>query len=150
MRWEADPRQCGSAQLACWTAAAPNGSCSHSARASQRPRRTPHRRCAAPAGLAHAAPVTPRTPPQASSAPSQPGLLQRLGRVLREKAAGDLERFVQGTSKTRERLGVSGSGRRPRRVCTNPTGPRLRANEAAPTPRRAAAARRSGGTSPCF
>jgi len=41
---------------------------------------------------------------------SAPNMLQKLGRVLREKAAGDLERFVQGTSKTRERLGVSRLG----------------------------------------
>ena len=41
-----------------------------------------------------------------SSAPA-PGLLQRLGRVLKEKASGDFERFFKGTVKTRERLGVS-------------------------------------------
>ncbi|KAG1662202.1 hypothetical protein FOA52_015828 [Chlamydomonas sp. UWO 241] len=35
-----------------------------------------------------------------------PGLLQRLGRVIKEKAAGDFDRFFQGTSKTRERLGL--------------------------------------------
>lgn len=40
---------------------------------------------------------------------SAPGLLQRLGRVLKEKAAGDIDRFIKGTSKTRERLGVSRS-----------------------------------------
>lgn len=33
-------------------------------------------------------------------------MLQRLGRVLKDKAAGDFDRFVKGTSKTRERLGV--------------------------------------------
>lgn len=33
-------------------------------------------------------------------------MLAKLGRVLREKAAGDYERFFKGTSKTRERLGV--------------------------------------------
>ena len=37
---------------------------------------------------------------------SQPGLLQRLGRVLKEKAEGDFDRFFKGTTKTRERLGV--------------------------------------------
>jgi hypothetical protein len=41
--------------------------------------------------------------PQATAEPS---LLQKLGRVLKEKAAGDYERFVKGTSKTRERLGL--------------------------------------------
>ena len=35
-----------------------------------------------------------------------PGLLQKLGRVLKEKAQGDLDRVFSGTSKTRERLGV--------------------------------------------
>ena len=35
------------------------------------------------------------------------GLFKKLGRVLREKAAGDLERVFKGTSKTREKLGVS-------------------------------------------
>ncbi|KXZ50743.1 hypothetical protein GPECTOR_15g428 [Gonium pectorale] len=35
-----------------------------------------------------------------------PGLLQRLGRVIKEKAAGDFDRFFKGTSKTRERLGL--------------------------------------------
>ncbi|EFJ51325.1 hypothetical protein VOLCADRAFT_79814 [Volvox carteri f. nagariensis] len=34
------------------------------------------------------------------------GLLQRLGRVIKEKAAGDFDRFFKGTSKTRERLGL--------------------------------------------
>jgi len=37
---------------------------------------------------------------------SNPGLLAKLGRVLKEKAAGDLDRFVKGTTKTRERLGL--------------------------------------------
>ena len=41
-----------------------------------------------------------------SATPEAPGLLQRLGRVLKEKAAGDFERFFKGTVKTRERLGV--------------------------------------------
>ncbi|GLI62591.1 hypothetical protein VaNZ11_005267 [Volvox africanus] len=35
-----------------------------------------------------------------------PGLLQRLGRVIKEKAAGDFDRFFKGTTKTRERLGL--------------------------------------------
>ena len=35
-----------------------------------------------------------------------PGVLQKLGRVLKEKAVGDFERVFQGTSKTREKLGV--------------------------------------------
>lgn len=48
--------------------------------------------------------LLPRT--QASAAQG-PGLLQRLGRVLKEKAAGDFDRFFKGTTKTRERLGVS-------------------------------------------
>jgi hypothetical protein len=33
-------------------------------------------------------------------------VLQKLGRVLREKAATDLDRILHGASKTRERLGV--------------------------------------------
>jgi hypothetical protein len=51
-------------------------------------------------------------PPQgciAHSSTGSPGLLQRLGRVLKDKAAGDFDRFFKGTSKTRERLGVSHS-----------------------------------------
>lgn len=43
-------------------------------------------------------------PPHASGGPS---LLAKLGRVLQEKAAADVERVFKGTSKTRERLGVS-------------------------------------------
>ena len=35
-----------------------------------------------------------------------PGLIQKLGRVLKEKAQGDLDRVFNGASKTRERLGV--------------------------------------------
>ena len=35
-----------------------------------------------------------------------PNVLQKLGRVLREKASGDLGRVFEGTTKTRERLGV--------------------------------------------
>lgn len=42
-------------------------------------------------------------------AEAAPGLLAKLGRVLKEKAAGDYDRFFKGTSKTRERLGVSES-----------------------------------------
>ena len=51
------------------------------------------------------------SPTQASAAPPDaagtPGVLQKLGRVLKEKAAGDYERFFKGTQKTRDRLGVS-------------------------------------------
>lgn len=36
-----------------------------------------------------------------------PNILQKLGRVLKEKAAGDLDRVFKGTSKTREKLGVT-------------------------------------------
>ncbi len=43
---------------------------------------------------------------QAVSTGAGPGLFKKLGRVLREKAAGDLERVFKGTSKTREKLGV--------------------------------------------
>lgn len=43
---------------------------------------------------------------QAVSAGAGAGLLQKLGRVLREKAATDLERITKGTSRTREKLGV--------------------------------------------
>lgn len=42
-----------------------------------------------------------------SSGSSGAGILSRLGRVLKEKAAGDFERFFKGAGKTRERLGVS-------------------------------------------
>lgn len=35
-----------------------------------------------------------------------PSLLQKLGRVLREKTVGDIDRVFKGTSKTREKLGV--------------------------------------------
>lgn len=49
---------------------------------------------------------TPLTLWQAVSAGAGAGLLQKLGRVLREKAATDLERITKGTSKTREKLGV--------------------------------------------
>jgi fused signal recognition particle receptor len=35
-----------------------------------------------------------------------PSLLQKLGRVLQEKVAADVERLTQGASKTRDRLGV--------------------------------------------
>ncbi|KAL3154037.1 hypothetical protein ABBQ32_013586 [Trebouxia sp. C0010 RCD-2024] len=34
------------------------------------------------------------------------GLIQKLGRVLKEKAQGDLDRVFKGTSKTRQKLGV--------------------------------------------
>ena len=35
-----------------------------------------------------------------------PGVLQKLGRVLKEKAVGDLGRVFTGATKTREKLGV--------------------------------------------
>lgn len=35
-----------------------------------------------------------------------PSILEKLGRVLKEKAVGDFERVFKGTSKTREKLGV--------------------------------------------
>ena len=44
---------------------------------------------------------------QAASTAAGSGLFRKLGRVLREKAAGDLERVFKGASKTREKLGVS-------------------------------------------
>lgn len=49
--------------------------------------------------------------PRRSQRPQQicaagPGLIQKLGRVLKEKAQGDLDRVFNGASKTRERLGV--------------------------------------------
>lgn len=37
---------------------------------------------------------------------ANPGILQKLGRVLKEKASGDFDRFFKGTVKTRERLGL--------------------------------------------
>ncbi|KAK9843916.1 hypothetical protein WJX84_012238, partial [Apatococcus fuscideae] len=37
---------------------------------------------------------------------AESGLLQKMGRVLKEKATGDLDRIFKGTSKTRERLGL--------------------------------------------
>ena len=43
---------------------------------------------------------------QAASTTVNPGILQRLGRVLKEKASGDFDRFFKGTDKTRERLGL--------------------------------------------
>ena len=43
----------------------------------------------------------------ASSQAAGPGVLSKLGKVLREKASGDFGRVFQGASKTRERLGVS-------------------------------------------
>eukprot|EP00195_Chlamydomonas_chlamydogama_P017732 CAMPEP_0202891100 /NCGR_PEP_ID=MMETSP1392-20130828/1267_1 /ASSEMBLY_ACC=CAM_ASM_000868 /TAXON_ID=225041 /ORGANISM="Chlamydomonas chlamydogama, Strain SAG 11-48b" /LENGTH=365 /DNA_ID=CAMNT_0049574775 /DNA_START=27 /DNA_END=1124 /DNA_ORIENTATION=- len=42
----------------------------------------------------------------ASATSNAPGLLQRLGRVIKEKASGDFDRFFKGTTKTRERLGL--------------------------------------------
>jgi hypothetical protein len=54
------------------------------------------------------------TPAVVAAAAAGPNMLQKLGRVLREKAAGDIDRFVKGTSKTRERLGVGTVVSRPR------------------------------------
>ncbi len=45
-------------------------------------------------------------PSQAVSSGAGAGVLQKLGRVLREKAATDLDRILNGASKTREKLGV--------------------------------------------
>ena len=42
----------------------------------------------------------------ACSQAAGPSVIQKLGRVLREKASGDLGRVFKGASKTRERLGV--------------------------------------------
>ena len=50
---------------------------------------------------------------QAASTATGSGLFKKLGRVLREKAAGDLERIFKGTSKTREKLGVKLAPERP-------------------------------------
>lgn len=41
-----------------------------------------------------------------AAATSGAGVLQKLARVFKEKAAQDLGRIVKGTSKTREKLGV--------------------------------------------
>ena len=38
--------------------------------------------------------------------------MQRLGRLLKEKATEDYDRFFKGTTKTRERLGVGAHGGR--------------------------------------
>lgn len=46
------------------------------------------------------------------------GILQRLGRVLKEKAEADLDRVLKGTSKTREKLGVSHLRCRTSRHCS--------------------------------
>lgn len=43
---------------------------------------------------------------KAASTTTNPGILARLGRVLKEKASGDFDRFFKGTVKTRERLGL--------------------------------------------
>lgn len=45
-------------------------------------------------------------PMQVSTRAQAPGVLQKLGRVLKEKAGEDFQRVFQGTSKTREKLGV--------------------------------------------
>jgi len=43
---------------------------------------------------------------QISVAASGGNILQKLGRVLKEKATGDIDRVFKGTSKTRQKLGV--------------------------------------------
>eukprot|EP00879_Flechtneria_rotunda_P010476 GHRR01010952.1.p1 GENE.GHRR01010952.1~~GHRR01010952.1.p1 ORF type:complete len:314 (+),score=93.94 GHRR01010952.1:233-1174(+) len=48
----------------------------------------------------------PRVQIPRAQAEAAPGLLAKLGRVLKEKAAGDYDRFFKGTTKTRERLGL--------------------------------------------
>ena len=58
--------------------------------------------------------LSPTNPPTARPAPEQTrasstssaSVLQKLARVLKEKAQQDFERIVKGTSKTREKLGV--------------------------------------------
>lgn len=48
-----------------------------------------------------------RTRRAVTVASSGPNFLQKLGRVLKEKATGDIDRILKGASKTRERLGVA-------------------------------------------
>lgn len=50
-----------------------------------------------------------RTHMDAQVCAAGPGLLQKLGRVLKEKAQGDLDRVFKGTLKTRQKLGVKQS-----------------------------------------
>uniref|UniRef100_A0A383VUX2 SRP54-type proteins GTP-binding domain-containing protein n=1 Tax=Tetradesmus obliquus TaxID=3088 RepID=A0A383VUX2_TETOB len=67
------------------------------------------RRCApvvAPHDSAASSSRSRLQPVRAQQAEASPGLLAKLGRVIKEKAAGDYERFFKGTSKTRERLGL--------------------------------------------
>ena len=45
------------------------------------------------------------------------GMLQKLGRVLKEKAQSDLNRVFTGTSKTREKLGVRDESNVPPHAC---------------------------------
>lgn len=50
-------------------------------------------------------------------AAASPGLLQKLGRVIKEKAGEDFQRVFQGASKTREKLGVSRDAITPVMMC---------------------------------
>lgn len=61
---------------------------------------------ARPARFLH--PRRPLAPPPAAS--TGPSLLQKLGRVIQEKAQSDFDRLTKGASKTRDRLGVSWKG----------------------------------------
>ena len=76
--------------------------CPASSSSSRRPQPPPHRPTPS---LRHPRRRRPNAP-AASAADAPPTLLASLGRVLREKAQGDYERFVRGTEKTRERLGL--------------------------------------------
>ncbi|KAK9809919.1 hypothetical protein WJX72_001739 [[Myrmecia] bisecta] len=66
------------------------------------------------AGKAAAKPAAQRRKPrsgrslvvQAQASAGGVGVFQKLGRVLKEKAQGDLDRIFKGASKTREKLGV--------------------------------------------
>jgi len=68
----------------------------------------PARLCIAPCVLRVKAPREAWVGAQAAATGTGgPGLLQKLGRVLKEKAAGDLQRVFKGTEKTRAKLGVA-------------------------------------------
>lgn len=43
---------------------------------------------------------------QVNAQAQAPGVLQKIGRVLKEKAGEDFQRVFQGTQKTRQKLGV--------------------------------------------
>ncbi|KIY92346.1 chloroplast SRP receptor [Monoraphidium neglectum] len=77
-----------------------------SARSRARPACSSGRVAAAPLPQQLLRPTTRRRALRVQASASAPNVLQKLGRVLREKAAGDLDRFVRGTTKTRERLGL--------------------------------------------